>query len=153
MNSKISKMGAVVLTVVLFGTAFFVPASSVNIEKPSNVESNTMEDYFFEEFVDPGPFKLDKSYLLEPPTAPLNRGDNDDAGYKRDAGDEQSRAYAIYPGEMKDNWPGRGTTGKLNSGDEDWRFSEQSRDRRQSGQDYSLVSSIMLKLGAGGRNG
>ena len=122
MNIKISKIGAVVLTTILFGTAFFVPASSVNVEKPSNVESGTMEDYFFEEFVDPGPFKLDKSYLLESPTAPLNRGDNDDAGYKRDAGDEQSRAYAIYPGEMQDDWPGRGTTGKLNSGDEDWYF-------------------------------
>ena len=33
MNSKTSKLGAIVLTVILFGTAFFVPASSVNVEQ------------------------------------------------------------------------------------------------------------------------
>jgi len=32
MNTKLSKTGAVVLAVFLLGTAFFVPASSVNVE-------------------------------------------------------------------------------------------------------------------------
>jgi len=123
MNSYVSRIGAVVLTAILFGTAFFVPAGSINVENSKSfITGEKIINSEFEEIVDPGPFELDKSYNVDPPTAPLNRADNDDAGYKRDAGDQQSRAYAIYPGEMEDNWPGRGTTGKLNSGDEDWYF-------------------------------
>jgi len=36
MNSNRSKIGAVVLAVFLFGTAFFVPASSLQIELIAN---------------------------------------------------------------------------------------------------------------------
>ena len=122
MNAYISKIGAVVLTAILFGTAFFVPASSVNIKQTNGFESGSNDDYDFGEFIDPGPFKLDRSYLVDPQTAPLSNANNDDAGYGRDAGDEQSRAYAIYPGEMIDYWPGRGDTGELYSGDDDWYF-------------------------------
>jgi len=123
MNFYIGKIGAVVLTVILFGTAFFVPASSVNIEQSRNfVNSSNIKNSEFDDVIDPGPFELDRSYIIEPITEPLNRDDNDDAGYKRDAGDQLSRSYAIFPGEMQDDWPGRGTTGKLNSGDEDWYF-------------------------------
>jgi hypothetical protein len=124
MNSKTSKLGAIVLTVVLFGTAFFVPASSVNVEQTKFNYGNTTQplDYNQEIIDDPGPYELDNSYNVNP-VAPLNRADNDDAGYKRDSGDEQSRSYAIFPNEQEDDYPGRGRTGKLDSyDDEDWYF-------------------------------
>jgi len=48
---------------------------------------------------------------------------NNDAGYKKDAGNDQARALAVYPGELIDNTPGRGTTGTLSSTDlNDWFF-------------------------------
>ena len=121
MKSRISKIGAVVLTLVLFGTAFFVPASSVDIEQiqDNNIivpldgdpEPDDIEAYY-----------LDRSYNIDP-VGPLSREDNDDAGYKRDTGDQISRSYAIFPGEPVDDWPGRGNTGKLSSSDDqDWYF-------------------------------
>jgi len=48
---------------------------------------------------------------------------NDDAGYKKDAGNDQNRALMIYPGELIDNSHGRGRTGALSSTDlNDWFF-------------------------------
>ncbi|MCU0849661.1 MAG: hypothetical protein MUC80_00090 [Candidatus Thermoplasmatota archaeon] len=48
---------------------------------------------------------------------------NDDMGYKKDAGRDQPRSLAIYPGELIDNSPGRGRTGTLSSTDlYDWFF-------------------------------
>jgi len=118
-NSKLSKVGAVVLTMILFGTAFFVPASSIKIDQNTNLKKPIS---FEEETSDLDPFWLDESYNIED-VFPLNRADNDDAGYKRDAGDQISRSFAIFPGEMIDNYPGRGNTGKLSSSDdEDWFF-------------------------------
>jgi hypothetical protein len=71
--------------------------------------------------IDPGPFWLDRTYVLEPSVLPTSYNDNDDAGYKRDAGGEINKSLPIYPGEMIDDWPGRGRTGKLSSSDyEDW---------------------------------
>jgi len=123
MRADISKIGAVVLALILFGTAFFVPAGSVNIEKSQiNNDYKTQPLLIEESENNLEPFELDRSYVIDP-TAPLNLEDNDDAGYKLDSGDKQSRSFAIYPGEMVDNWPGRGSTGKLSStDDEDWYF-------------------------------
>jgi hypothetical protein len=122
MNSNNCKIGAVVLTLVLLGTAFFVPASSVRVnnintlmEKKENPSDGDLEVEAF---------KLDRSYHEDPPIGPLNVDDNDDAGHKDDAGDEIRRSIPIFPGEMEDNFPGRGRTGKLddNGDDEDWFF-------------------------------
>ncbi|MCK4364947.1 MAG: PKD domain-containing protein [Thermoplasmatales archaeon] len=123
MNTKLSKIGAVVLAVFLLGTAFFVPVSSVNVEQTQKIDNGNMGTGDGDpEEDDLDPFYLDRSYTIDP-TAPLNRDDNDDAGYKRDAGDQISRSNAIYPGEPVDDWPGRGNTGKLSSSDdEDWYF-------------------------------
>ena len=43
---------------------------------------------------------------------------NNDAGYKRDAGDDFWRSLALFPGELVDDTPGRGRTGTLSSTDE-----------------------------------
>jgi hypothetical protein len=124
MNYKRSKIGATVLTILLFGTAFFVPVNSVNVKQnvkidnenndilgSDNSENENLDAFYFDRHYD-----VDLIY-------PLNRDDNDDAGYKRDTGDEISRSFAVYPGEPVDDWPGRGTTGKLDSSDEeDWYF-------------------------------
>ena len=80
--------------------------------KYDDPEENDIESYY-----------LDRSYNIDQTPAPLNVEDNDDAGYKKDAGDEISRSYPIYPGEPIDDWNGRGNTGKLSSSDdEDWYF-------------------------------
>ena len=47
--------------------------------------------------------------------------ENPDAGTKRDAGNEFSRATPVYTGEVSDNTPGRGRTGTLTASDaQDW---------------------------------
>jgi len=130
MKSKISKIGAVVITTFLLGTLFLIPASSAPMKQQNRIISEVMElskKHISQDFdglyEDPGPFWLDKTYILEDPMPTTLNGDNDDAGYKLDAGDEISRSNAIYPGEMVDNWPGRGQTGKLSAtDDEDWYF-------------------------------
>ncbi|UCF50088.1 MAG: PQQ-like beta-propeller repeat protein [Thermoplasmatales archaeon] len=123
MNSNKSKIGAVVLAVCLLGTAFFVPASSVEIEqKRFDYDEYEEEWYSNQEKIDS--LLLDRTYILNPPIGPINEEDNDDAGYKRDAGDQHLRANAIYPGEILDNWPGRGNTGKLELtyDEQDWYY-------------------------------
>jgi hypothetical protein len=120
MNSNRSKIGAVVLAAFLLGTAFFVPASSEKIEK-NILDYDEYEEEWYRNQEEIDSYKLDRSYILNPPVGPINQVDHDDAGYKRDAGDQHDRSNNIYPGEMADNWPGRGTTGKLDSrDDEDW---------------------------------
>jgi len=123
---KINKIEAVVLTAFLIGAMFLTPISALGVK-----QTKTTENYFvgtgakfnprIEQITnDLGPFQLDRLYLLESPL-PLSLDDNDDAGYKRDAGNEISRAFIIYPNEMIDDWPGRGRTGKLSSTDtQDW---------------------------------
>ena len=124
MKSNLSKIGAIVLMFLLFGTAFFIPVHSVNVKQNIITANDKNDTLGFDnlENEDLGPFYFDRHYDIDP-IVPQNRDDNDDAGYKKDAGNEISRSYAIYPGEPVDDWPGRGNTGKLSSDDEeDWYF-------------------------------
>jgi len=124
MNARLGKIGAVVIAALFFGTAFFIPVGSVEVEQIKN-NSNQIGDFNNQdENLDIEAYKLDTRYVF-PEEAPLLNGDNDDAGHKKDGGDEISRSYPIYPGEPVDDWPGRGNTGKLNGDDgdeEDWFF-------------------------------
>lgn len=129
MNSKISKIEAIVLTSVLLGAAFWVPVNAIKVEQTKNsLDANingieTQNSDNNDAVANLGPFELDRTYVMEPPLPDTTNGDNDDAGYKRDAGGEITHSNAIYPGEMVDDWPGRGRTGKLSSNDdEDWYF-------------------------------
>ncbi len=113
---------------------FLVPAGSIGVEKEKSLLVNEDATIFRDPIAEPtkdtidlGPFWLDNKYIIQDPYSeePLNLdGDDfDDAGTRRDAGDKISRATALYPGEMIDNTPGRGRTGKItSSGDEDWYF-------------------------------
>jgi len=99
----------------------------VDFNKPSKdmlndpVEMIDEEMETYKTYEDSDAFWLDRTYHLENPLPATNEEDNDDAGHKRDAGNEIEEAIALYPGEMIDNWPGRGNTGKLSSSDnEDW---------------------------------
>jgi len=123
MKSNRSKIGAVVFAVCLLGTAFFVPASSVEVEQ-ERFDYDKYEEEWYENQEKLDTLMLDRSYILNPPIGPINDEDNDDAGYKKDAGDQWLRANAIYPGEIIDNWPGRGNTGKLELtyDEEDWYY-------------------------------
>jgi hypothetical protein len=130
MNFNLNKIGAVVITTFLLGALFLAPVSSAPMKQQNRTISEVMElskkhisQDFDELYEDPGPFWLDRTYILEDLLPATLNGDNDDAGYKQDAGDEISRSNAIYPGEMVDDWPGRGQTGKLSAtDDEDWYF-------------------------------
>ncbi|MBU0497462.1 MAG: PPC domain-containing protein [Candidatus Thermoplasmatota archaeon] len=124
MNYKKTRIEAVIFAVVLLGTAFFLPASSqetandhiLNTTPNSSILPDGLEDP-----IDHGVYQLDRNYYSEPEL--LNLDDVDDGGYRRDAGDEISRATCLYPGEPIDDTPGRGNTGKLSaSDDEDWYF-------------------------------
>jgi len=124
MNYKKVRIEAVVLTMLLLGAMFLVPASSVenDVEEKSIVETyRSIEFKPYDTEVDLGPFILDRKYIVDPEPAPIGKGDNDDAGTKKDAGDLFSRSTPIFPGEIVDDTPGRGVTGKLSSSDdEDW---------------------------------
>ena len=125
MKRSIRKIETLVFAILLIGTVFFVPAGSVNIEYPKNLDEilndiDTKDDLINDivEKID-----MDSKYIVNPYFPTNVYGDNDDAGYKEDAGDEPKRSTPIFPNEMQDNWPGRGTTGKLSSDDdEDWYF-------------------------------
>jgi len=129
MSYKINKIEAVVLTAFLLAATFLVPVSALKVKqneyvKIASTQAEIQSAQDFNEMVtDPGPFELDKTYIMERPLPATAPGDNDDAGYKRDTGNEISRALQIYSGEMADDWPGRGTTGKLTSTDtQDWYY-------------------------------
>lgn len=118
----------VILTTFFLGSIFFSSVDIVDSESmlntlynPINMDKNQIN--FYENSIDFKSFWLDRSYRLENPFPPTFNEDNDDAGHKRDAGSEIGNSLPIYPGEMIDNWPGRGRTGKLSSDDdEDWYF-------------------------------
>jgi len=123
---KINKIEAVVLTTFLIVAMFLAPISALEVKQTKITNDNIVGtgakiNPRIEQITNElGPFELDKTYIMEP-TLLLSLEDKDDAGYKRDAGNEISRAFILYPNEMIDDWPGRGRTGKLSSSDtQDW---------------------------------
>jgi hypothetical protein len=121
---KISKIEAVIIALLFIGTALIVPIKII-AANPQSTPTQTTDPYknYYTDESD-GPFILDRSYyLVEDQPASILADDNDDAGYKKDAGIDQPRALALYPGELVDDTPGRGRTGKLSSTDyNDWYF-------------------------------
>ena len=130
MNYKKARIEAVVLTIVLLGAMFLAPASSfmANEEKNSITEqgNNIIYRNPFSTEEELQSYILDRNYDIYPDPAPISKdGSNDDAGYKKDATDEFkiTNKFALYPGEIIDDTPGRGRTGKLSSSDDqDWYF-------------------------------
>jgi hypothetical protein len=120
MNFNIGKKGAIVITFLLLGTAFFVPAGS-QIEQTQTTINDDLSSSELNGEVEK--YQLDRSYIFDPPLPATMADDNDDAGWKTDAGNEMSRAKAIYPGELVDDTQGRGVNGKLSSTDtQDWYY-------------------------------
>jgi hypothetical protein len=122
---KTAKMEAVILTLLLVGAMFLIPAGSVETHEENFSASELHESIYgdlYDEEQNLGPFILDRKYIIkDPQPATLDDDSNDDAGSKRDAGNKISRSSTIYIGEPIDNTPGRGRTGKLSSSDdEDW---------------------------------
>jgi len=123
-DSKKSRIEAVVIALLFIGTALIVPVGTIAQNAQNNTKTNDgSQKNFYTEDSD-GPFILDRSYFLKDPNpASMNTADNDDAGYKKDAGTDLPRALALYPGELIDETPGRGRAGKLSSTDlNDWYF-------------------------------
>lgn len=120
--SKKSRIEAVIIALLFIGTALLVPISTIATNTPNRaiINTNYQKNYYTED--GQGTFALDRSYhLLDPNPASMGSADNDDAGYKRDAGPDLPRAFALYPGETIDDTPGRGRSGKISSSDVfDW---------------------------------
>ena len=92
------------------------------INNPSNNNNNVGEKgYLLDHYI-----RIDTEDTGEKAALPLGEEEND-AGYNVDTGDRILRSLPIYPGEVKDGAPGRGTSGQLNPDKrdkEDWyRFS------------------------------
>jgi hypothetical protein len=123
-DSKKSSIEAVVIALLFIGTALLVPINTIATNPQSNPTTydDSQKNYYTEG--SEGPFVLDRSYyLIDPNPASMNAYDNDDAGYKKDAGMDLPRALALYPGELIDETPGRGRSGKISSTDSsDWYF-------------------------------
>jgi len=117
-NSKKSRIEAVVIALLFIGTALIVPVSTVAKSPQKIVTSNEgSQQNFYTEDQTNGTFILDRSYYLkETNPASTNTADNDDMGYKKDSGSKLSTSLALYPGEIKDETPGRGGSGKLTAG-------------------------------------
>jgi len=127
MNYKKTRIEAVVVTVVLLGAMFLAPASSFMTSSEKNLisEQNAIIDSYSSSTEEESQsYILDRYYDVDPDPAPISRdGSNDDGGYKVDARNELNRAAALFPGEIIDDTPGRGRTGKLSStDDQDWYF-------------------------------
>jgi hypothetical protein len=123
-NSKKSRIEAVIIALLFIGTALIVPVGTIakNIQTQNITPDASQKNYYTED--GQGTFILDRAYyLLESNPASMNSADNDDGGYKKDAGTDQARALALYPGEDLDDTPGRGITGKISATDyNDWYF-------------------------------
>jgi len=120
---KKSRIKAVVIALLFIGTALIVPVGSFAKNTGNSIPNiNSSQNLYTPD--GEGTFILDRSYYLQDDDpASTNTVDNDDGGYKKDSGNEMSRALGLYPGELVDETPGRGITGKLSSTDiEDWYF-------------------------------
>jgi hypothetical protein len=103
------------------GTAFIMPMNTMATNQGITQQPQQKINY---SSLDDGPFILDRSYYFQDSDpAAVGTGDNDDAGYKKDAGVDIPHACAIYPGELVDESPGRGVYGKLGGSDtQDWMY-------------------------------
>jgi hypothetical protein len=148
-NSKIVKIGAVALIVILLGSISVLPMSSaVRINKNFAIQQiftrhGTTE--YPPQGNDYGPVWLDTNYY---PVEDVSlAGEQNDIGYNIDAGDRILKSITVYVGEPVDqSVPGRGRTGTLepDGGDsEDWyRFSacegQSIQASLNSGEDYDF---------------
>jgi hypothetical protein len=121
-NSKKSRIEAVVIALLFIGAAFLVPIGTFAKNTQSTPSDDSQKNYLT--LGEEGAFILDRSYYFqESDPASMNTDDNDDAGYKKDAGKDHQRSLPIYPGEFIDDSPGRGVNGKLSSTDDkDWYY-------------------------------
>ena len=107
---------------LLFIGTSFIPMITIAKNAGTSPQTQQKINYTSE---DNGPFYLDRSYYFQDSDpAAAGTGDNDDAGYKKDAGVDIPHALAIYPMELIDESPGRGVYGKLTASSDlqDWLY-------------------------------
>ena len=120
-NSTKTIFEAVILCLLLLGTGLMSAVGSRNTQPVTAPTTNSNKTYY-----DPnnptGTFVLDRSYYTkDDPALTIGGSDHDDAGNRRDSGNSLATSNNLYPGELLDNTPGRGRTGKLSSTDtSDW---------------------------------
>ena len=111
---------AVVLCLLLLGTGFMSAVGSRSTQPLA--QTTSIQKTYYDPNNPTGTFVLDRSYYMKDDETPLASGsDHDDAGNRRDCGNTLATANYLYVGELIDNTPGRGRTGKLASTDtSDW---------------------------------
>jgi hypothetical protein len=122
MNSKIGKIGAVVLAIFLLGSMIALPISGAISIKSNNVTRILDKIWNYNE-PDPQTENVDERAWLDR----YHREDEDtsmatshnDMGTNNDAGDTITRSAAFYPGEPTDAAPGRTRVGYLDPSDRD----------------------------------
>ncbi len=123
---KVDKQGIMLNKTLAIVIIFLFPVSTINLESQNNIFNAPIEmadgEIKINEICENSDaFWFDRTYNLNNPFPVIISNDNDDAGYKKDTGNEINDSLPLFPGEMIDNWPGRGRTGKLSSSDtEDW---------------------------------
>ena len=124
MNSKLYKIGAVVIAILFLGSIFVFPMSgAVNLKNNKISENKDPSNMPIIASSNDGEIrKLDTYYVPEEDIEYV--GEENDVGYNTDSGDTITRAFPLYVGEPVDQTkPGRGRAGSLDvSGgdDADW---------------------------------
>jgi len=117
-NSKVSKTGAVVITMLFLGTMLLAPSFSATFEKTNSKMNNYFEKTIIipDAFIDETGQDFVRRYEFSdiPKEDVMFAGEQNDIGYNCDAGKSIVRSIPLYVGEPVDQTvPGRGRTGSL----------------------------------------
>ncbi|MDD5778554.1 MAG: PPC domain-containing protein, partial [Candidatus Thermoplasmatota archaeon] len=119
-------IGMLVALLMVMGTVAVLPTGTYNTTHSSPNEKSTI-DLTPEDQSNEPPYILDQSIREEPiedPAAANLQEDQGDVNYNTDTGNSILKSLPLYPGEVRDRAPGRGTQGYLDpSGDaDDWYY-------------------------------
>jgi len=149
-NSKVSKTGAVVITMLFLGTMLLAPSFSATFEKTNSKMNNYFERTILPySLIDETGQNFVRRYeYSEIPKEDVSlAGEQNDIGYNCDAGKNIVRSIPVYIGEPVDqSIPGRGRTGTLdpdsNDNDDWYLFSlcegQSIQASLNSGEDYDF---------------
>lgn len=120
-------IGMLVALLMVMGTVAVMPTGTYNTPHSSPNEKNTIDLTPEDGSDDNTPYLLDQSIREDPVDDPATANlqeDQGDVNYNTDTGNSILKSLPIYPGEIHDEAPGRGTQGYLDpsSDADDWYY-------------------------------